>query len=736
MASWKKIIVSGSQADLAAVSASEGFVGTLITPAQTNITSLGTLSSIDVDGGAIDGTVIGANSAAAGTFTTVTASTSIVTPKIGHSSDANLITLSNNTVTIGTGNTLKTNTILETTEGSGVQVETVLLKDGHIQLGGSGQIGISGNTDLVALTANTASINGHVIATSFKGDGSSLTGIATFLSMSADSGTADGVDLKTDTVHFTGDGDTLTAVSDNSMSINLNSILTGVNTIKNDDLVLQRATNNNDQIRFAANDITINVGGSEVASFEDDKVVFSQPLNITSAGTGLDVDNNVNVDGDIVGDKNLSIANISASAGAKILGTERTATNGRAVGLYVQNDISASGLQANFFEITSSVLITSESTAFGNDLTDTHIFSGSINLTGSSDVILDVGASNFIVAGVSKANPNGTFTGSFSGDGSALNLASNTSINQNAFSTVAVSGQDSAVASGGSTLTLASQSDGLNITTNASTDTITFDLVSIPNTSLANSTISIAGQDISLGGTITSTTILSGTEVFSSSAQLPADIISSSEQLPANTVSSSTQVDFDLLDNLPSGLVSGSSQITYGDLTGVDSGIISASAEGSAQGQITLNGQAVNVNALGTTDSPQFANLTLTGDLSVTGKMTQVDVEHIRLADNFILLNSGSTPNDNSDSGLTIRESSTRFHNFFFDAQRDRFSVSTTATEIGTGTSDLGSATENYVMTVSSSVGAPTTTGDFGAVGHRKGQTVIDDNEDIWIYVD
>ena len=744
MASWKKIIVSGRQADLAAVSASAGIVGTIQTAAQTNITSLGTLASIDVDGGAIDGAVIGANDAVAGTFTTATANTSIVTPKIGHSSDANLIQLSNDTVTIGTGDTLKTNTILETTTDSGVNVEGVLFKDNNIQgIATTLNIGPSNDADTLVLTSNTVTVNGTLAATTVTGDGSGLTGIAAFLSMSADSGTADGVELKTDTVHFTGDGDTITAVSDNSMSINLNSTLTGVSQISNDGLTLQRA-DGNDKIDFAANDIIVTVGGSEVASFEDDKVVFSQPLNITSAGTGLDVDNNVNVDGDIVGDKNLSIANISASAGAAILGTERTAENGRDVGLFVENDISASGLQAEFFEITSSVLITSESTAFGNDLTDTHIFSGSINLTGSSDVILDVGASNFIVAGVSKTNPNGTFTGSFSGDGSSLDLASNTSINQNAFSTVAVSGQSDAVASGGSTLTLASQSDGLNITTNAATDTITFDLVSIPNTSLANSTIGVAGQTLSLGQSISSTAILNGTSVFSSSAQLPDNIISSSEQLPANIVSSSTQVDFDELKDLPSGLVSGSSQVTYSDLNGIPSNIISGSAEGSAQGQITLNGQAVNVNALGTTDNPTFNNLTVQ-NLTVEGTTTTIDVTELRVDDNFILLNSGSTTSNNEiDSGITVNGAGAGFESLYWDATAGRWSIAGHSSEVTNNASD-GLVGKHHITTVSQSSVSPTGVPTYGesADGNatRVGEMVVQTGDDangedgdIWIY--
>ena len=57
--------------------------GTLTTAAQTNITSVGTLSSVDIDGGAIDGAVIGANSAAAITGTTITANTSIIPDAVG-----------------------------------------------------------------------------------------------------------------------------------------------------------------------------------------------------------------------------------------------------------------------------------------------------------------------------------------------------------------------------------------------------------------------------------------------------------------------------------------------------------------------------------------------------------------------------------------------------------------------------------------------------------------------------
>jgi hypothetical protein len=54
--------------------ASTGITGTLQTAEQPNITSVGTLNSVDIDGGAIDGTAIGANSASTGKFTTLNAS--------------------------------------------------------------------------------------------------------------------------------------------------------------------------------------------------------------------------------------------------------------------------------------------------------------------------------------------------------------------------------------------------------------------------------------------------------------------------------------------------------------------------------------------------------------------------------------------------------------------------------------------------------------------------------------
>ena len=86
-------------------------------------------------------------------------------------------------------------------------------------------------------------------------------------------------------------------------------------------------------------------------------------------------------------------------------------------------------------------------------------------------------------------------------------------------------------------------------------------------------------------------------------------------------------------------------------------GVLSGSAEGDSQGQIKLNNQNVNVNALGTGDSPTFANLTISGDLTTLGTVTNVNSSDLNVEDKFILLNSGSAT---GNSGLIVQNSSTQ----------------------------------------------------------------------------
>jgi Ni,Fe-hydrogenase III small subunit len=171
--------------------------------------------------------------------------------------------------------------------------------------------------------------------------------------------------------------------------------------------------------------------------------------------------------------------------------------------------------------------------------------------------------------------------------------------------------------------------------------------------------------------------ITAGGALLSGSAQIAADISGSSTALSASIATdiAGISTDFDDITNKPA--------------------LISASAEGAAQGQITLNGAAVNVNALGTDDSPSFTNLTVNGDLTVTGNTFEAQVSNLNVEDKFILVNSGS---QDGDSGIvfggSVSGSAANIgHAIFWDNDTDVFGFSTpisSSATTATATSKIG----------------------------------------------
>jgi hypothetical protein len=96
-----------------------------------------------------------------------------------------------------------------------------------------------------------------------------------------------------------------------------------------------------------------------------------------------------------------------------------------------------------------------------------------------------------------------------------------------------------------------------------------------------------------------SSQVLSGTGIWSGSAQLPSGV-----------VSGSSQISFGSISGIPSGLVSGSSQISFGSISSIPSGLVSGSS------QITLSsttgfGSYLNQAVL-TSSSPTFAAVSAT----------------------------------------------------------------------------------------------------------------------------
>ena len=145
-----------------------------------------------------------------------------------------------------------------------------------------------------------------------------------------------------------------------------------------------------------------------------------------------------------------------------------------------------------------------------------------------------------------------------------------------------------------------------------------------------------------------------GAGIVSGSAQIASDISGSLSataiaELGASIVSSSAQVDI-------SGKTIAASQVTEisnltaaegAQLENIDSVTISNAQWG------YLGGQDQSVAS---TDSPTFNNLRVSGDLTVEGSRTELQVANLNVEDQYILLNSGST---SGDSGIIFGGSNT-----------------------------------------------------------------------------
>jgi hypothetical protein len=318
-------------------------------------------------------------------------------------------------------------------------------------------------------------------------------------------------------------------------------------------------------------------------------------------------------------------------------------------------------------------------------------------------------------------------------------LTAGTLVVPNGFATASFDGTNLLADSITGSLNFASSStQGLTITANAGTDTLTFGLAAIPNNSLANSAITIAGTSASLGGSITQATILAGSGVFSGSAQLPA------------------------------GLVSGSSQINYSGITGVPANIVSASVLSSPlQGQalLTTNGVAGSTIDLGleTGDSPSFAGVTAgnvtvgvstdntittsTGDLTVTSAGGNVTISNnlvvtnnltvqgtasfqnttnLEVADRFILMASGS--NTTGDGGIVVQQATQNVGELFgYDSGASRWGVT------GSFTASGASYTPDAFM-AAAVIGAGTDPTASPARYQVAGNIFVGTDEGIWIY--
>ena len=179
----------------------------------------------------------------------------------------------------------------------------------------------------------------------------------------------------------------------------------------------------------------------------------------------------------------------------------------------------------------------------------------------------------------------------------------------------------------------------------------------LSNAQLTNSSITIAGTSVSLGGSITAATILNGTNVISSSTQI-------SSLLPAGVVSGSSQIDLTATTNYASGIltrlnavgvISGSSQISLGSAAGnialatqTTGDYVASLVQGT--GVTITNNSGENATptiaigqAVGTSANVQFNSIGVgttasgtAGEIRATGDITAFFSSDIRLKENII----------------------------------------------------------------------------------------------------
>jgi hypothetical protein len=246
---------------------------------------------------------------------------------------------------------------------------------------------------------------------------------------------------------------------------------------------------------------------------------------------------------------------------------------------------------------------------------------------------------------------------------------------QNAFATASFNGSELLANGANGNLTFASSSgQGLTIAANVGADSLTFGLSAIPNSSLANSSITIAGIVVDLGDSITQAEILAGSTVVSSSV---------------------------------------------------------LSSPGQGQALLTNNGVAGSTIDLGleTTDSPTFVGLTLTGDLVVLGTASFQNTQNLLVADRFILFASGS--NTTGDGGIVVQQGTQNIGELYgYDSGTTRWGF--TSSFNSTGNSFTPAV---FAGAVETSTTAPAGNPIYGGATNGSGTIHVDTNTgDIFIY--
>ena len=316
---------------------------------------------------------------------------------------------------------------------------------------------------------------------------------------------------------------------------------------------------------------------------------------------------------------------------------------------------------------------------------------------------------------------------------------------QNAFATASFNGTELLADGGNGNLTFASSSDqGLTISANAGTDTLTFGLSAIPNTSLANSTIS----GISLGSNLNNLTDGNGITDFTyngsstATVSVQADSTTGGNVKPVSVTANGVGLDVDTIDGTGlSANGSGLLDVDYGSTSGtavqgnttitvnVASGELTRDVGSAAQALGGAPSYTLGLADTITGDRTFSDNINISGDLIVNGTASFANTENLLVADRFVLFASGST--GTGDGGIVVQQATQDVGELFgYDSGETRWGV--TSSFSADSTAFTPDAFMSAVTTLSST--NPNTSGPAARYNKSGNIYVSSGDESIWIY--
>jgi hypothetical protein len=426
----------------------------------------------------------------------------------------------------------------------------------------------------------------------------------------------------------------------------------------------------------------------------------------------------------------MSFTNDAGDISSVVAGTGTT--GGGTAGDVTINVIGGDGITANANDIALSSSVAGDGLAFSSGILAVNVDDSSIETSSDTLQVKASGVTNAMLAGSIGADKLAGSIGnaklsnsSITIDGSAVSLGGSITTTNTQLTQEQVEDFVGGMLDGTETGISVSYDDtNGNLDFVIGADDITNDMLagsinqsklagSIANAKLANSTITIDGQSVALGGSVTTTNTQLSTEnvqdiagaMFSSNTEsgitatyqdadgtIDLDVNDPTISLTGDVTGSATMTNLgnvSISTTVAANSVALGTDTTGNYVAGVSAGTgVSVSGSGEGATSTVSIGQAVS-----TSSNVQFANLVLSGNLTVNGATSTVSSTNTTIEDALIELGTGTSGTPSNDAGFVIERGSSDNVFIGWDESAD-------AITFGTG-SFTGASTGNLSITPS-----------------------------------